>query len=116
MAKAKAIRAGFVEVKAKAPQITLTAAIDKYISDRNNTLSPVTIRSYRIYQHHRFQTVMSKPIGKITNWQELCNREAALCSAKTLKNAYGFIRSVLAENGIEPQNVKLPQIVKKERP
>lgn len=116
IAKAKAIRAGFIEKKSIIPQITLTAAIDKFIADRSNTLSPVTIRSYRIYQNHRFQSVMNKPIGKIQNWQEVCNSEAALCSAKTLKNAYGFIRSVLAENGVEPQNVKLAQIVKKERP
>lgn len=116
IAKAKAIRAGFVKKQAKSPAITLSTAIDNYIAVRDKTLSPSSIRSYRIYQHHRFQSVMNRPIGKITNWQEICNSEATLCSAKTLKSAYGFICSVLSENGVRPQTVKLPQIVKAERP
>lgn len=116
IAKAKAIRAGFIEKRAKVPTITLSAAIDNYIASRDKTLSPSTIRGYRTIQRNRFKAVMKKPIGKITNWQSICNDEAELCGPKTLKNAYRFIVSVMYENGITLPKVKLPQEIKKERP
>lgn len=116
IAKAKAIRAGFVEKQAKSPAITLSAAIDKYIVSRDNTLSQSTIRGYRTSQRNRFKTVMDKPIGKITNWQEICNAEAKLCEAKTLRNAWGLVSASLSFNGVEPPTVKLPPVVTKERP
>lgn len=116
IAKAKAIRAGFVEKQAKAPTITLSAAIDNYITSRDKTLSPATIRGYRTAQRNRFQSVMEKPIGKITNWQELCNAETSLCGPKTLQNAWGLVSSALAYNGVTPPKVKLPQVVTEERP
>jgi hypothetical protein len=37
---------------------TLTKAIDQYIEDRANTLSPLTVRGYRIIQKNRFQDYM----------------------------------------------------------
>ena len=101
IAKAKAIRAGFLETQAKAPDITLSAAIDKYIASRDKTLSPSTIRGYRTMQDNRFQSVMKKPIGKITNWQELCNAETELCGAKTLRNAWGLVSASLEFNGVK---------------
>lgn len=116
IAKAKAIRAGFIEKQAKAPAMTLSTAIDNYITSRDKTLSPSTIRGYRTAQHNRFQSVMQKPIGKITNWQELCNAETALCGPKTLQNAWGLVSSALAFNGVTPPEVKLPQVVTEERP
>lgn len=116
IAKAKAIRAGFVEKQTKAPTITLSAAIDKYIASRDNTLSPATIRGYRTSQRNRFKSVMDKPINKIHNWQELCNDETAFCAPKTLKNAWGLVSSALSFNGITPPEVTLPQVLTEERP
>lgn len=50
-------------------------------------------------------------------WQAACNAEAKLCSAKTLKNAWGFIASVLLDaTGRQPPRVTLPQIMQNERP
>ena len=95
--------------------ITLTAAIDKYIAARSNTLSPSTIRGYRIIQKNRFASVSDTPLRKI-DWQKVCNEEAALCSPKTLKNAYMFVRSVLKENGITAPDVTLPSPIPNERP
>lgn len=116
IAKAKAIRAGFLEEKAKAPVITLSAAIDKYIESRSNILSPATIRGYRRIQRGRFKSYINTPISKITDWQSVCNNESTLCSAKTLKNAYSFVHSVMSFNGISIPAITLPQVVKKERP
>ena len=70
---------------------------------------------YRTIQHNRFQLVMKKPIRCLTKWQGICNKEAKLCSAQTLKNAYRFVLSVLNRNGVHPEPVTLPQVVKHER-
>lgn len=90
---------------------TLRVAIDKYIEARSNVLSPATIRGYRIIQRNRFQSVMDARIDHVYSWQAVINGEARLCSAKTLKNAFLFIRSVLKENGIDTGNVQLPQVL-----
>ena len=95
--------------------LTLSQAIDKYIEDKRNVLSPATIKGYRSIQTCRFQNVMYKKAAEIKNWQKVVNEESYLCSAKTLDNAYGFIKSVLKYNGIEAVDVKLPQIVPNER-
>lgn len=97
---------------------TLTKAIDIYIDDRANVLSPSTIRGYRAIQRLRFQTVMNRPLGSISQaqWQRIVNQEARLCSAKTLKNAWGFISSVLMDSTGEKINVRLPQVVANDLP
>ena len=77
----------------------LTEAIDRYIAQRSNTLSPATIRGYRTIQRNRFQEQMSRRLDQIApeDWQGIVNQEAARCGPKTLKNAWGFIRSVAEE-------------------
>lgn len=88
---------------------TLTQAIDRYIEDRANTLSPLTVRGYRIIQKNRFQKHMDTPLDQLTDWQRIVNAEAAICSPKTLKNAWGLIRSVVKYiTGAYPPDVKLP--------
>lgn len=92
---------------------TLGQAIDEYISDRVNVLSPSTIRGYRAYKRSRFLPYMDKRIDSI-DWQRAINAEARLCSPKTLKNAWGLVRSVLLENGMEV-NVRLPAQIPHEK-
>ena len=96
--------------------LTLREAIDKYIAVRSNVLSPSTVRGYRTIQSTRFKSIMDRPISSIKNWQGVVNAEAATCSAKTLKNAYLFIRSVLHDCGEDHPMVRLPQVVQAERP
>ncbi len=114
-AKATAIRAGFLEAKKKAPGLTLSAAIDRYIEAKRLRLSPSTIRGYRKIQELRFQSVMGRPISSVTNWQKVINEEAAQVSPKTLKNAWGFVAGVLRREGLEI-SVELPPVPKAERP
>lgn len=109
-------RAGQREIKARASVPTLKAAIDAYIAKRENTLSPSTIDGYRRIQKNRFQEVMDKQIDSIKDWQAICDREAKLCAPKTLRNAYRFVSSVLAENGIETKKVTLPALENNTRP
>ena len=113
--KAEMIKAEYRNGKReKKHSMTLSDAIDQYIESRDAVLSPSTIRGYRIIQRTRFQSAMKKPISG-TGWQQLVNAEAKLCAPKTVKNAYRFICSVLKENGIEQENVKLPAAAPKER-
>lgn len=96
--------------------LTLHAAACKYIKERRNTLSPSTINGYVTILNTRFQSVMNKQIGKVKSWQSIVNQEASICSAKTLKNAWGFIAAVLKENDVEYGKISLPQVVKNEIP
>ena len=101
----------------KAP--TVKEAVDAYIKKRDAVLSPVTIRGYRNIQKSRFSSVMDREITSISSqeWQTICNDEAKLCSPKTLKNAWGFLVSVISEaTDTPPPKVKLPQVVVHERP
>lgn len=96
---------------------TLTKAIDNYIESRSNTLSPVTVRGYRIIQKNRFKDIMDIPVDQLTDWQRIINREAGVCAPKTLKNAWGFIRSVIEDaTGKYPPDVKLPAPIPPDKP
>lgn len=115
-AKAMAYKTGVIEKKKAPRSVTLREAIDDYIVDRENVLSPATIRGYRSIQNARFSSVMDKPLKNVTNWQRVINSEAKIVSAKTLKNAWALVCSVLKEEYIDIPRVNLPQIVKNERP
>lgn len=113
-AKAIAIRAGFVDLKKRPSAITLEKAIDNYIEVRSNVLSPSTLVGYKSVKKNRFKGVMQCPIADIKDWQEVINAEAAICSPKTVKNAWGLIRPAIEAAGVELPKVKLPQLVPKE--
>lgn len=123
--EARAVKAEYLAGKRSAPEPesppapTLTEAIDAYISQRSNTLSPLTIRGYRTVQKHRFQATMGRRIDQIApeEWQGIVNQEAALCAPKTLKNAFNFIRGViLAATGRKLPEVTFPTDIPPEKP
>ena len=95
--------------------VKLFAAIDAYIADRENVLSPSTIRGYRTIQRTRFQSVMNKPLGKI-DWQSVINAESRIASPKTINNAFMLIKSVYTENGLDVPLARLPALQPKEKP
>lgn len=97
-------------------ELTLSQAIDKYIDRRKNTLSPATIRGYRAIQKNRFRKQMQQPVTKRQDWQAIVDAEAANYSAKTLKNSWGFLSSVLRENGVRTPELTFGQIVSGNRP
>lgn len=118
ISEAMAIKSG-LKAAAQAPgrEKTLTQAIDAYIGSRQNVLSPATIRDYRSIQRNRFQGVMHTKIGMITpqRWQSVVNAEARRCSAKTLKNAWSFMATVIHEATGQLVAVKLPQVIPHDR-
>jgi integrase len=98
---------------------TLPEAIDDYILQRTNTLSPGTIRGYRIIQKNRFKDIATRDLFSIKpeEWQGIVNIEAGTCSPKTLKNAWGFIRSVIEDTtGSFPPEVRLPAVAPSDKP
>ena len=90
---------------------TVTQAIDKYIADHPK-LSPSTVRGYRSIQKNVFQDAMPL-MADAVNWQRIIDNDGH--SPKTVKNAWGFVNSVLKHIGISPPSVNLPQMVKAER-
>lgn len=113
IAKAQAIRAGFIASNKSAPKLTLRQAIDRYIEARDNILSPATVRGYRIIQRNAFPGIMDDDISSISNWQAVINIEARRVKAKTLKNEWGLVRTVLAENNIQV-DAAMPQVIRNE--
>ena len=114
--KARAAKAGLIEVKKAAPKMTLGTAIDNYISDNSNVLSPSTIKAYKSYREHRFQSLMGKDINASINWQRAINDEMADISAKTLANAFRLVTASLRHCDAPVPTVTLPKIAKAQRP
>lgn len=115
--KARAQKAGLIEEQKRARAgVSLREAIDRYIASRSEVLSPSTVRGYRCIQRSRFRQVMDAPVESITNWQQVINAEAKLVSAKTLKNSWLLIASVLREVDVSIPTIKLPLIPKAPRP
>lgn len=111
--KAAAIKGG-AKVEPKTESLTLTAAIDQYIESKSAVLSPATVRGYRTAQKHRFDKLMKRNVNSITKMdvQMAVNAESKKVSAKTVANAYGLVRPVLKECGVNVFGVRLPQIQK----
>lgn len=118
IAEAMAIRAGVLDAQKTPARITLEQAIDRYIDARRRVLSPSTICGYQTIKKTRFQASMQLQLATLTaeRLQQMVNREACLCGAKTLKNAWSLIAAAIeSETGSRP-SVRLKQIVRKERP
>lgn len=119
--RAQAIKAAYLAgtapVRQKKPDpVTLGQGIDKYIERKRNVLSPSTLRVYQAIRKGRFSDIMDKPLAQVRDWQAVVNSEAAVCSPKTLKNAWTLVASVVeAETGKRPR-VQLPQISRAEHP
>ena len=123
--QAQLIKAEYLTGKRQPPKSegerypTLTEAIDQYLATRDSSLSPATVRGYTRIQENRFKGLMQQSLSDITDedYLEACNQEAKLCSAKTLKNAWSFVRSVVQyTTGKKPPEAPLPQVVPNVRP
>lgn len=99
-----------------APEMTLRELLDAYIKKYKAVLSPATVRGYAVIRDHRFQAVADKKLREIGDWQEIINEEAALCAAKTLKNAWGLVSAAMKDQKLPVPDVTLPQVIPKARP
>lgn len=117
-AKAMAIKAGVLDERTRTGAVTLTKAIDRYIEDKAASLSPSTVKGYRNIQKNRFQDLMEKRLDKLTEAavQKAINREAEEVSAKTVKNSWMFLASVISHTTKVHFDVSLPVVVPNEHP
>lgn len=132
IAAAMAIKEGILKAK-KTPRssMTLYAAMDDYIKQRENVLSPSTIAGYRVIQRNRFKQLHKTRVCDIdsSKWQRAVNAEAKIVtnrkmpdgnykklSSKTLKNSAMFVQTIIAEYAGESLSARLPQVVPKNLP
>lgn len=130
IAEAMAIKKGIIKAKTSQKSApTLYDAMDDYIKQRENVLSPATIAGYKVIQRNRFKQLHRVKVTEITStkWQKAVNSEAKtvvqpatdekpekLISAKTLKNSAMFVQTVIAEYGGEKLSARLPQVIPNE--
>ncbi len=103
-------RAGVREAKHKTGK-TIKDLMTDYIDTIRGTASPSTVRGYVTIRDNRFASISDKSADKIKNWQSVIDAEAALVSAKTLKNAWGFLCTAMRHAGMTPPEVRLPQML-----
>lgn len=77
--------------------MTVAEAVDKYIKDASVSLSPATIRGYRTIERNYISGIASYMADKIKrdDIQNWVNTLARSYSPKTVRNAYGLIRSAI---------------------
>lgn len=100
----------------RAPDMTLRELLDSYIVKYKPVLSPATVRGYSVIKNNRFQSVADTKLREIRDWQRVINDETELCSAKTLKNAWGLVTAAMRDRKMGAPDVTLPQIIQKTRP
>lgn len=98
--------------------ITLRTAMRKYIDSRKNIVQETTIRDYTQILNNRFPNLMElqlKDLNPLIVQQEI-NRESEKISPKSIKCAYGLLKSVLKmyEVPINLNGILLPKIKKRE--
>lgn len=77
-------------------RMTVKEAMERYIEINESDLSPSTVREYTRIVEKDMQDIMNKPLYSLTCpiIKESMNKVSHL-STKTLKNRYGFLRTVL---------------------
>lgn len=111
VAKAKAIRAGFIEAQKSIPKnaLTLRQAITLFMATNENALSPATIRGYDIICRCRFPEKIDSPLADTAEWQEVIDTARKEYAPKTIYNSWGLVTEIMKENNIAPPKVRLPQ-------
>lgn len=111
LARARAVRAGFLAERAaaKSSGLTLEQAIDRFVDVNKMALSPSTIRGYSYIMKGRFASKMQRPLSETEGWQRVIDAEASRLSPKTVHNAWALVREVLKDNDIPIPHVRLPQ-------
>ena len=115
VAEAMAVKAGLVRLtKTPTADRTLTEAIDSWIKNNENRLSPATVRGYRICQRNGFQSLMRMKCSDITDKriEQAINAECRQYSAKTVTNRWRFLSQVRSWATGREYHAKLPQVVR----
>lgn len=99
-------------------EMTLKEAFDRYINARAGSLSPSTVRGYKVIKENAFDVLMPLRLKDITAEmvQTSISEMSLSLSPKTVRNRHGLLVSVLkAYNPSLTLNTHLPQSERKER-
>lgn len=115
LARARAIRAGFLVQEKAPPALTLEAAITKYIDSRRGTVSPSTVATYEKKKRLYFKALQQENIHDLTEAKiqtEIAGMVSRGLSAKTVHDTVLFISSVLQHSGcqLDTGKLSLPQV------
>lgn len=105
---------GLIEAKQMKLMHPFKTAAEEYIETLRVTgASPSTIRSYCSYMNTAYESLLDKPINRITlrDIQQWVNARAATSAPKTVKNNLGFISAVLRANEckLDLASLKMPK-------
>ena len=99
--------------------LTLQMAMSRYIESRKNIIEETTVSAYKQVLNHRFKMLMNMKLTELKPIfiQQALNYEAQNVSAKTIKNSYALLKSVLKMYGadVDLRNIVLPKLVKRKR-
>lgn len=117
VAEAMAIKEGIIQRRSTPlADLTLNAAIDRWMEDNKARLSPATVRGYKGYQKHGFQTIMHIRCSDLDSAKiaRAVNAECKSYSAKTVVNRWRFLAEVIEWATGKTFDPELPQIVQKD--
>lgn len=79
-------------------RMTVKEAMDRYIADNKNELSPSTIREYTRISNKDMQDLINKPLYSLSCpiIKSSINKSLETLSPKTIKNRYGFLQRILS--------------------
>ena len=118
--KARAMKAGVLELRKKPENITVAQAIDKYIDSRHNRLQERTKQQYKYIKDKRFPDLMSAKLSEIDSSVvdaaieaelDKPSRKGGTIKPKTVIDAYALVSTVLKKyiKGLE-LDVTLPEL------
>lgn len=102
--------AGKTHVQRLPKDTTLQEAMNKFLKQREKTLSPSTYRSYKSYSENRFPDYRKMKLSQI-KWQQMIDNELIYISEKTLKNSWSFVSASLKAIGYPVPHVNLAKPV-----
>lgn len=116
-AEAAAAQAQLNAPAAPGPSVTFGSALDRYIADKSNILSPATIAKYKEIDRNYYSDLRKMKLSAITSpvVQRLINTVAADHAPKTCRHVYGLITAVLRTYRPElTLRVDLPPLIRHE--
>lgn len=115
VAKARQIKADYLAGnRVERINETCKSLAERYINERRAVLSPSTVYGYEKILL-RYPAIHSLQASSV-RWQAEVSKAAKRYSPKTVRNDFGFWSSVLRSAGITMPPIRLPQIVREERP
>ena len=98
--------------------VTLSEALDKYITKRQHKKSPATIKGYKAYKKNRLQAMMQANVYTTTDaqWQAAVDRDFRKLTDKYAKNVWTFVASAIEEETGRRPKIELDPPVRNKRP